>query len=363
MRFLLTAGGTGGHLYPAIAIAEELKKRVPCTLRFVGTRRGIEATVVPQKGYDFRTVWISGFQRRRFWRNLAVPLKMMISSVQALWIVGTYRPDVLIGTGGYASWPIMSIGILLGMKTVIQEQNAVPGVVTRLLAGHVDRVFLSFSASCQYLKENANVRISGNPTREDLDVNDKKKAYASFRLSPARKTLFIFGGSQGARSINQGIGRILGRLMTNDDLQILWAAGPRWAASIQQEVREYRDRVSVFPYIGRMGEAYLISDLVICRAGATTIAEVARLGVPVVFIPLPGAAGGHQEANARILVDAGAAELVYERDFDTGDWVSTVVSLLNDPERLDRMRKNLKPFGRPDAAGRIVDDILDLVRR
>jgi UDP-N-acetylglucosamine--N-acetylmuramyl-(pentapeptide) pyrophosphoryl-undecaprenol N-acetylglucosamine transferase len=360
---LITGGGTGGHLYPALAIAGEFSRRIPCEILFVGTKRGLEGRLIPEKGYRFRSVWISGFRRGKLWANLLFPVKVFVSLVQALILVDRFQPDVLIGTGGYVSWPLLMAGILLRKRTVIQEQNWMPGVATRVLAPHVNSVHLSFETSRRFFRHQSNLMMSGNPTRDDSEGYSRNQGYLEFGLQPGRKTLFIFGGSQGARSINQVMLGLLESLMEKEDLQILWGTGPRWFDEIREKTEGYSDRVRVLPYIQTMGMAYSVGDLLICRAGATTVAEVARLGLPAVFIPFPAAAGGHQEGNARVLLQAGAAEMVLEEEMRGGKLENVLIPLLNDSRRRREMGKRARRFGKPDAAVTIVDDVLNRVMR
>ena len=203
MRVILTGGGTGGHLYPGLSILEALEKKIECDTLFVGTKQGIENQVIPQRNIPLKRVWMSGLHRGRLISNLLFPLKMIVSLFQSLDLIMQFQPDVVVGTGGYVSWPVMSAAILLGKKTVIQEQNRKPGLVTRLLAPWVDSVHLSFESSKDCFRKQKNLVVSGNPTRDGLEMRDNKKAYQTFNLDPKKTTLFIFGGSQGARAINQ----------------------------------------------------------------------------------------------------------------------------------------------------------------
>jgi UDP-N-acetylglucosamine--N-acetylmuramyl-(pentapeptide) pyrophosphoryl-undecaprenol N-acetylglucosamine transferase len=359
LRVVLTGGGTGGHLYPGLAIADELAKRIPCGFLFIGTRRGIESSVVPARGMAFKTVWIGGLKRGRFLANLLFPLKMAVSFFQAAAILLRFRPDLAVGTGGYVSWPVITAASMIGCHTVIQEQNQKPGLVTRLLARRADAVHLSFESSTRYFRKNPRIHVSGNPTRADLERSRDESAYGQFGLNPGRTTVFVFGGSQGAKSLNSAFVQITGSLMTQTDIQMLWAAGPRWHAGILNHVRPYGDRIRVFPYITEMGLAYAVSDLVVCRAGASTAAEVARLGLPVVFVPFPGAAGGHQEANAEAMVEAGAAALVAEGPDFTARIETEVLNLVRDPQKRGALSAKIRSFARPDAAERIVTQILE----
>lgn len=358
MRVLITGGGTAGHLFPGLAIVEELSERVPCQFLFIGTKQGVESRIVPERGMFFRTVWISGLHRKRFLKNILFPLKMFVSFVQALMLMHRFKPNIVLGTGGYVSWPVLMAGIVLHKTTVIQEQNRTPGLVTRTLAPWVDSIHVSFTESKSYFRNPEKVHVSGNPTRKDIDITTKKDGYRYFDLSPQKKTVFIFGGSQGSLMINQAVLKWIDTLLSNKDIQVLWAVGPRWFDSIRSAVTDCENRVRLFPFITDMGLAYGISDLVICRAGATTIAEVTYLGMPAVFIPLSTAAGGHQEKNARLLCDAGAAEMVLENELNTDRLTKTVSSLIRNSKKRKALGQKAKEFAQPNAAKNIVDDIL-----
>jgi len=362
MRVVLTGGGTGGHLYPGLAIVEELNRKVDCKILFIGTKRGLEVRVVPDLGYEFRTVWISGLKRRKIFSNIIFPLKMIVSLFQALWILKRFQPDVVVGTGGYVSWPVLTASILLKKKTVIQEQNRAPGLVTKILAPYADSVHLSFEDSVKFFKKKSNLKLSGNPTRKELDNYSKEDGYRRFGLMPEKKTLFVFGGSQGAQAINQAVLGILDRLMNENDLQILWATGPRWIDEIRKKTEIFGNRICALPYIKNMGMAYAVSDLVVCRAGATTVAEITRIGLPTIFIPFAGAANGHQEKNARLLWESGAAEIVLESEISQGKLERTILSLIKKPARRKEIATKVREFGRPDAASVIAEDIISQVK-
>jgi UDP-N-acetylglucosamine--N-acetylmuramyl-(pentapeptide) pyrophosphoryl-undecaprenol N-acetylglucosamine transferase len=361
MRAVITGGGSGGHLYPGIAIAEELTGRIACQVLFIGTRRGLESRIVPEKGICFHTVWISGLHRKRIIKNLLFPIKMVVSFIQAVKIVHSFHPHVVIGTGGYVSWPVLTAAIVMHKTTVIQEQNRVPGLVTKILAPWVDSIHVSFAESKHFFKTPAKVHYSGNPTRKDLERISKKEGYSYFDLRPDKQTLFVFGGSQGSLTINQAVLKLVEDTSFNREVQVLWAVGPRWFESMKEAMDTQRNRIRIFPFIINIGLAYRISDLVICRAGATTIAEITCLGLPTIFIPLATAAGGHQEENARLLWETGAAEMVLENQLNTDRFSQTVVSLLMDASKRKTMSQNAKKFANPNAAKNIVDDILKKV--
>jgi UDP-N-acetylglucosamine--N-acetylmuramyl-(pentapeptide) pyrophosphoryl-undecaprenol N-acetylglucosamine transferase len=363
LRIILTGGGTGGHLYPALSILEELEKRVCCRVLFVGTRRGLEARTVPGRGVPFRAVWISGLKRNRLWTNALFPLKMAVSFFQSLFIVGRFAPDVVVGTGGYVSWPVLTAAVFLKRKTVIQEQNEKPGLVTRVLSAGVDSVHLSYESSKRFFRKPSNLHVSGNPTRGLLEGVRREDGCRAFQLDPEKKTLFVFGGSQGARSLNTAVLEDLEPLLSEPQVQILWATGPNWIDGIRERVGPLAGRVRALPYIDDMGSAYAAADLVLCRSGAGTTAEIARLGRCALFVPFPGAAGGHQEANARVMADAGAAILLHESELGPGSLKNTVLPLLADAKRMEGMALQAKKFGRPLAAGAIAEDILRVAGR
>ncbi len=362
MRVLFTGGGTGGHLYPVLAIAEEMQKRVSCQLLFVGTKNGLEAKIIPEKGYPFKMIWISGLHRGRIWINCLFPIKIMVSLLQAMAIVIQFRPDIVLGTGGYVSWPILMGSILLTKKTMIQEQNQEPGLVTKVLSPFVDSVHLSFEESKRYFKKQSHLHISGNPTLWNIALGRRDIGYQRFGLQGDKKTIFIFGGSQGARGINQAVIQILDRLVVRDDVQLLWATGPRWYEEIQNQTDPWRKKIRIESYIEDMGLAYGISDLLVCRSGATTIAEITCLGLPAILIPFPDAAAGHQEKNARVLWKAGVVEMVLESEFGEGRLEQVLFDLLDNSARRLEMAKKIKRYGRPDAARAIVDDMIRQIR-
>jgi UDP-N-acetylglucosamine--N-acetylmuramyl-(pentapeptide) pyrophosphoryl-undecaprenol N-acetylglucosamine transferase len=358
LRIVLTGGGTGGHLYPGLAIVETLADHAPAEVIYVGTTQGVENRVIPGTGYRFEKVWISGLHRGEFLRNMLFPLKMVWSFFQALALLLRVRPDLILATGGYVSWPVLSAGLLLGKKIFIQEQNVKPGLVTRLFAPFARAVYLSFEASEPMFRKTSNLVVSGNPTRKALDHPPEHGAHREFRLSPDRTTLFIFGGSQGSRAINLGMMEMLNRILQQSAIQVLWSAGPRWAGEVANQFHDQEDRVSVVPYISDMASAYSMSDLVVCRAGATTVAEITRCGIASVLIPLATSAASHQRMNAELLEKEGAARVVGEDEVKTGRLEKVLISLLDDPDERKRMAQRAKKLGRPEAAEMIVKDML-----
>lgn len=358
--FLFTGGGTGGHLYPAIAIAEILKKDDNVSILFVGTKTGIESRIVPDHGFLFETVWIAGWKRGRILANCLVPLKMLVSFFQALSILSNNKPAAVIGTGGYVSWPVLAASRFLRKNIFLQEQNAIPGVVTRMMAAHATGVFLSFEASRKYFKRQDHLFLCGNPTRDSLEIKTSEEARKHFNLSGSDKVLFVFGGSQGARIINESLLQNLNELIQIPNLKIIWVTGPRWHGLIKEEIASFDDHIHLLPYLEDMSLGYKACDLILCRSGATTMAEITRLGVPAIFIPFAAAAGGHQQQNAEALVKEGAAGMILESEI----WdklVPEIKSCIEDDQLLKSMRKKCLTFGMPNATQCIIDIINDKI--
>ncbi|MGA2622994.1 MAG: undecaprenyldiphospho-muramoylpentapeptide beta-N-acetylglucosaminyltransferase [Bacteroidota bacterium] len=362
VRIIFAGGGTGGHLFPALAVADEIKKLEPAAeIVFVGTLDKLEAHVVPQQGYEFRSIWVSGFHRRRLFKNALFPVKLIISIMQARSIIKQFKPAVAVGTGGYVSGPVVYAATLSHIPTVILDQNAYPGITTRLLGNRVNEVHLTFEAAKKYLKRNDNVSITGNPTRSSLDNVNMAAAcsYFGFSAQERKRTVLVFGGSLGARSINQAVLKNLVELVQSG-IRLIWQTGKDEYQAIRGEcARMAAAPIWVNPFIDRMDYAYAVSDLVVCRAGATTISELTRIGKPAILVPYPHAAANHQVHNALELAEAGAAKLLYDHEVADG-LPGVLTSLINDEEQLRRMGEASKRFGKPDAGRVIAERILML---
>jgi UDP-N-acetylglucosamine--N-acetylmuramyl-(pentapeptide) pyrophosphoryl-undecaprenol N-acetylglucosamine transferase len=361
-KYIFAGGGTGGHLFPAIAIADELKKRIPdAEILFLGTKDKIEASVVPQSGYGFSPIWISGLHRKKIISNILLPLKIIVSVMQSLSKIKSFSPDVVIGTGGYVAGPVVYAGTLLGKPTIIQDQNSIPGITTRLLGKRVNEVHLTFEAAKKYLRRKDNIIMSGNPTRGKLETSDVNAAAAFFGFDPQdrRRTLLVFGGSLGAKSMNAGMLAVIGKLLEND-IRVIWQTGKNDFEWVKKETSAYAAKsLCVRQFIDRMDYAYTLSTLVVCRAGATTIAELTRLGKPAIMIPYPHAAANHQVENAASLVESGAARMVL--DHEIGEkMLPEILKLVGDNTALNAMAVQSKALGKPNAAGEIVDHIIAL---
>ena len=366
LRVVIAGGGTGGHLYPGLAIADEIRTLRPdSVIEFVGSKGRIEERVVPAHGYSFRTIWISGFRRGVHLSALLFPLKVAVSLVQSCVLLRAARPDVVVGTGGYVSGPVLYVATLLHIPTLVQEQNSIPGVTTRFLGSRVDEVHITYGASRTFLNRNKAIHLTGNPTRSTLDNVPRQQAAESFGLDGSRRTVLVFGGSQGSLGVNRAVLQALPGILSSGT-QIIWQVGDtdyeRITAEPSVRTALGGGGVRIYRYIDRMGEAYAASDLVICRAGATTLAELTRIGKPSVLIPLPSAAADHQTANARSMEQAGASVMVPEQKAGE-ELARAVVRLLGDTGALQRMAESARGLGRPDAGRVLAEAVIRLAER
>jgi UDP-N-acetylglucosamine--N-acetylmuramyl-(pentapeptide) pyrophosphoryl-undecaprenol N-acetylglucosamine transferase len=359
-NILLAGGGTGGHLFPALAIADEIKRFEPAsTFLFLGTKGKIEARVVPQRGYAIRMIWISGFRRRLTIDNLLFPFKVVVSLVQSLFVIRQFRPDVVVGTGGYVCGPILFVASLLGIPTVIHESNSYPGATTRLLAKRATSIFIAFDAARRWLKRTDHVRLIGTPTREILGTVTKEEGRSFFHIAADKKTLLVFGGSLGAASINDAVLESIPEFLAAG-IQLIWQTGQGDYERVRKALGD-NNTGWLGPFIDKMEYAFGAADLVVCRSGATTIAELTRVGKPAIVIPYPFAAGDHQTHNARSLADGGAAVMIADKDVRQ-NLKDRAIGLLNDPQRLNQMSRASAQLGKPDAGRDIATAILGMIR-
>jgi UDP-N-acetylglucosamine--N-acetylmuramyl-(pentapeptide) pyrophosphoryl-undecaprenol N-acetylglucosamine transferase len=365
-RILFAGGGTGGHLYPALNIADAVRRLDPTTsCFFVGSRRGIEARVLPGTGYEHRLLPLEPIQRSRPWRNwrLAVTTPAVVGGIST--VFRTFRPELVVGTGGYVSGAALAWARLKRVPMALQEQNAEPGFVTRVMARHATQIHLGYPEARSRLEFGPGTRVfdSGNPVAPVVSGEELQGAFDW----PAGRVLLVVGGSQGARAINE---RLLADLESADtegwpdDLTVVWVAGRDHADSVARRVERLTcsDRIRVTPFITDLGRQLERVTLALSRAGAMLVAEFAVAGCPAVLVPLPTAAADHQSINARALADAGAALARTEGDLEPGELWSACRDLLNDSERLSSMSKAARGRGRPEAANEIARALLDLAR-
>jgi len=361
MKVFFAGGGTGGHLYPAVAMAEELLKKEPGTdISFAGTRKGIEATEVPRLGYRLLTFRVRGFTRGMSPADFLVNAGAIKDFVASVWkaaaLIRREKPDVVVGTGGFVSAPLLLAAQLLGRQTLIQEQNAYPGVTTKLLSVLASEVHLSFPDSGSFLKRKKGVFVSGNPAR-GFSMKDSRSAREYFGLDPLLPTLLVFGGSRGARSINNAVKGWVAEL--EGRANIVWQTGSLDHETISNLFSPSRN-LWIGPYINEMGMAYSSADVVLCRAGASTVAELTNLGKPAILVPYPHATGNHQFFNAEALSKDGAAALVEDRDVAGAPAKELVQALLGDVEARQRMAQACLRHGMPGAAATLAERIVRL---
>lgn len=361
-KILISGGGTGGHVFPAIAIANELKKRLPdVSILFIGAKGKIEISKVPEAGYPIEALWISGLQRNINVKNLSFPLKLILSLLKSRKIINKFKPDIVIGVGGYASGPALKMAQKSGVPTLIQEQNSFPGITNRLLAKSVDKICVAYEGMEKYF-DKSKIVITGNPIREEvIDIDGKRnEALQFFDLSADKKTLLVIGGSQGAKSINESIDANL-KLFIENDIQIIWQTGKYYfnkAIDIQEKSGE--KNIQVLEFIKRMDMAFAAADIVISRAGAIAISELTAVKKPVIFVPLPSAAEDHQTKNAMKLVNNEAALLIKNSEANE-KLGKTVIDLFNNENQMNVLKNNIGKMAIKNSAGKIVDEIMKLV--
>lgn len=363
LKVLIAAGGTGGHVYPAIAIADALREAYAnVEILFVGTKSHMEWEVVPRAGYDISSIWISGFHRRLTLKNLLFPLKLGTSLIQSLGVIRKFDPDIVISCGGYAAGPVGWVAAQKGIPLVIQEQNSFPGVTNRLLGKKAAVIFIAFKDAEKFFPA-GKTKLAGNPTRKSLRGVNRREAYKKFGLEPAKSTLLVLGGSGGAKSINEAMLRHVEKLHNDMKLQIIWQCGKRYYDRLRRDIhaRDF-EHLILTDFLHDMPEAYAVADLVISRAGALSCSELALTGNPSILVPSPNVAGDHQTKNAESMVKDGAAELV--TDTELNDTLSELVAkIITDKKRLKKMNKAALKLARPDAAQTIATEIAELAKK
>ena len=360
LKFILSGGGTGGHIYPAIAIANELKKRFPeAEFLFVGAKDKMEMQKVPQAGYAIKGLWIAGLQRKLTLQNALFPIKLLSSLWESRKILKSFKPDVVIGTGGFASGPLLNVANSLNIPTLIQEQNSYPGITNKLLSKKAAKICVAYENLERFFPKEKMI-LTGNPVRQDLiDVSSKREeAITFFKLDPKKKTLLVLGGSLGARRINQLIEKELQGLLSQK-VQIIWQCGKLYL----EDYSKYNSaQVQVVAFIERMDLVYAAADVVISRAGASSVSELCIVGKPVIFIPSPNVAEDHQTKNAQVIVDKKGAIMIKESALE--DEFSIVLeALLKDEGKQQLLGDNIKKLALPQATIQIVDEIEKLLKK
>jgi UDP-N-acetylglucosamine--N-acetylmuramyl-(pentapeptide) pyrophosphoryl-undecaprenol N-acetylglucosamine transferase len=363
VKLILAGGGTGGHIYPAIAIANEFKFRFPNSdILFVGTRKGLERELVPKNNFKLEFISVRGLARSLKKELLVLPLFLVKSLLESRTVIKKFNPDMVIGTGGYVSLPVVLMASLMGKKTVIQEQNSYPGLSTRILSLVTGRVFLSYQNSTRHFLFKKKLKVLGNPIRKEVFSGNKEEGLKKFNLESNKKTVFVFGGSQGSKAINNAIREGMEHLKKYENLQFLWQTGSKDFEEIKDFMKSINLTSAILPFIQDMASAYAISDLLVCRAGALTLAEVTACGKPVILIPYPFATADHQRYNALFLKEKGAAEVILEKELKGENLAELIAGLIRDDNRLKEMSNNAKMLAKPLATSQIVDEMVKFLK-
>ncbi|WP_452599184.1 undecaprenyldiphospho-muramoylpentapeptide beta-N-acetylglucosaminyltransferase [Pontimicrobium sp. MEBiC01747] len=360
-KIILSGGGTGGHIYPAIAIANELKLRFPdASFLFVGAKDRMEMEKVPQAGYSIKGLWITGIQRKLTADNLMFPFKLINSLWNARKIVNEFKPDVVIGTGGFASGPLLQVAASKGIPTLIQEQNSYPGITNKLLAKKAKKICVAYDGLERFFPKDKIIK-TGNPVRQDLlSINSsKEEAVSEFNLVEGKQTLLVLGGSLGAKAINELLERELDFLQMQN-LQIIWQCGKLYYE--QYKIYNNTKHVQVHAFINKMNCAYAAADFIISRAGAGSVSELCIVGKPVVFVPSPYVAEDHQTKNAKAVVEKDAAILIAQEDLEV-DFKNKFSQLIASTERQEQLGENIKKLALINATKEIADEVEKLLNK
>jgi len=369
IKVILCGGGTGGHIFPMLSIADEIKKQNnKSEILFVGSKDRMEMKIVPKYNYPIKGLWISGIKRSSFLlnvifvgipfilKNISLPFKIFHSLIKSLFILIHYRPDIVVGFGGYSSGPFLLVASLLGYKTAIQEQNSFPGYTNRILSKKVNVIFVAFENLEKYFK-NSQILNLGNPIRNSIKLNNKS-GYNHFGLERNKKTILVIGGSLGAKSINESILTNLS-LIRESSFQLIWQTGSTYYNVIQSKKLESTN-IKISPFIDRMDLAYSVADVIISRAGAIAISELCVVGKPLILVPSPNVVDDHQTKNAQDILTKNACLVV--NDYKAKDiLLKEVINLLNDNNKLMLMSSNLKELAKPNASRNIVNELYNLL--
>ena len=360
LKFILSGGGTGGHIYPALAIANKLKERFPETeFLFVGAQDKMEMQKIPQSGYKIEGLWIAGLQRNFSLSNLLFPIKVISSLLKARAVIKKFKPNVVIGTGGFASGPVLQMANLMNIPTVIQEQNSYPGITNKLLSKKANSICVAYENLERFFPKNK-IILTGNPVRQDILQIDAKQseAISYFNLDANKKTVLILGGSLGSRRINQLIEKELS-FFTSNNLQVFWQCGTFY----MQDYKRFSEieNVQVVSFIDRMDLIYAAADFIISRAGASSVSELCLVGKPTIFIPSPNVAEDHQTKNARAVANKNGALIIKESDLDE-KFETQFNKLIHDEKLQIQLSENIKKLGKPNATNDIVNQIIKLIK-
>ena len=368
MRIIVSGGGTGGHIYPAITIINTIKEKCPeAEFLYVGTKQGLEADIVPKEGLPFATVDLQGFERHLTARNLLRAGKAMAAVVKAARLVKDFRPDAAIGTGGYVCGPVLMAASFLHIPTLVQEQNVLPGITNKILSRFVSRIAVGSEAALPAFPGEKTV-CTGNPIRREVMEAEPQAGAQAFGFDPGKRTVLVSGGSRGARAINRAMVQVLAQAAGDPEVQYLHVTGKLDYEDIRERLAragltELPPHIRVLPYLYNMPQAEALADLAVFRAGATGLAELTARGIPSILVPYPYAAENHQEFNARALEKAGAAKVILNKDLTAETLGAAIGELLSDEGKLKSMAEASRSLGRPRAAEEIAEMVLELAQK
>ena len=361
MRILFAGGGTGGHLIPAINIARLLKKKLADSqFLFVGIKGGMERSIVEQNGFSIEEIEVVGL-KRNFTGLVDFSRKIMRAYKQADKIVRGFGPEIVVGTGGYLSAPVVLAGKRRKARVLIQEQNIFPGLATRFLARFADRTCVAFDGTKKYLQGVKHLIVTGNPVRDDLILSKGNGLVNEFGLVQGKKVLLITGGSRGAQSLNEGITNFIQKNLLPDDWQVLWQTGSDKYEKVCDDLKEIEFSGRLAPFIDAMPKAYAVADMVVCRAGAMTLSELLVLGLPAILVPYPYATADHQMKNALDLKSKGAVEVIADSKVNTVEFFDLLITLINDNNKRENLMEKAKTLGNTNGAEAITEEIMKLI--
>ena len=362
LKVIISGGGTGGHIFPAIAIANALKiinKEI--NILFVGAKGRMEMEKIPAAGYKIEGLWISGFQRKLTLSNLSFPLKLISSLLKARKIIKEFKPNVVVGVGGYASGPLLQVAVNRKIPTLIQEQNSYPGITNKILAKKVNKICVAYDGMSRFFPKEK-VILTGNPVRQDI-INlegKRERGLEFFEISKDKKTLLVIGGSLGAKTINESIIACLEDFSQNG-FQVIWQTGISFFKNAQMAVEKYSSQIKVYDFISRMDYAYAVADMVISRAGAISVSELCLVKKPAILIPSPNVAEDHQTKNAMALFNHKAAVIL--KDAEAKEKLKSVtIDLMNDEMQRNKLQENIARLAFKDSASVIANEILRLIK-
>jgi UDP-N-acetylglucosamine--N-acetylmuramyl-(pentapeptide) pyrophosphoryl-undecaprenol N-acetylglucosamine transferase len=356
MKVIFAGGGTGGHLYPALALADEMRARIhPFEALFVGTKLGMETKILREYGYDVRFLSSRGMRGKKIFGKVNTMFSLAVGILQALIIQWRFKPDLVIGFGGYASAALVIASYVSRCRVLIQEQNSIPGITNRVLSRIAGRVYLGFESAAKYLKKRDNIVITGNPLRKVMTDSYSGKPHESFGLKEGIPILLVFGGSQGAHSLNHAA---VEYFLSNNEVQGIVQTGSSEYEWVKERLGK-TNGVFVCDYISNIRDAYEIAEIALARAGALTVSEFAAIGLPSILVPYPYSVDDHQTYNARFLASAGAAVVINDSELDGERLASVLGELLEDKDRLESMKRSALKVGIRDATSKIVDDIVE----